>query len=78
MIIVFSALMIILSLFSAVYLNYNYNQPLKNVLKAQVDSFSRLDLGYSQKLEDQVLFGEMWKETQHLFPLQMPVSLPVL
>jgi len=76
--VVFAALTIILSLFIGIYLNYNYNQPLKNVLKTQVDDFSRLDLGYSQKLEEQLLFGETWKEMHYLHPLQMCVSLPLL
>lgn len=57
MITVFPALLIIL-LFIAIYLDYN--QPLKTVLKVQVDSLSRLDLGYSQRLEEQLLFwGDM-------------------
>lgn len=56
MVTVFPALLIIL-LFIAIYLNYN--QPLKIVLKAQVDSFSRLDLGYSQRLEQLLFLGDV-------------------
>lgn len=76
MIIVFSAL-ITSSLFIAIYLNYNYNQPPKYVLKAQVDSSSRLDLDSRQRLEQLLLFGDTWKETQ-LLPLQVCISLPLL
>lgn len=69
--------MITSSLFIAIYLNYNYNQPPKYVLNVQVESSSRLDLDSRQRLE-QLLFGETWKETQHLLPLQVCISLPLL
>lgn len=36
-------------IFITIYLKYNYNQTLKNVLKAQVDAIFRLDLVYSQR-----------------------------